>query len=301
MTHTRITPVLSSILLAGLVLAGPWDAQAQARPAGPAATAPAQVVLDTATAEDLRRDFYEVLDKYPPALGRILRLDPSLLKNPDYLASYPQIAAFVAQHPQVAHNPGYYLERYAGTYSAETPFSPQQMGVQMWRDIIDFMGAFLVFVAVTSAIIYLIRYLVEYRRWHRIAKIQTEVHNKILDRFASNEDLLAYIQTPAGRRFLESAPISMDAGPKSVGAPYSRILWSVQVGVIVAVAAIGLMFVSTRAVPEVSSALFAVATLSLAIGVGFVVSAGVAYTLSRRMGLLEPPAAPPASRTQSPV
>ena len=46
-----------------------------------------------------------------------------------------------------------------------------------------------------------------HRRWSRLSKIQTDVHNKLLDRFTSNEDLLAYIQTPVGRKFLESAPI----------------------------------------------------------------------------------------------
>ena len=39
--------------------------------------------------------------------------------------------------------------------------------------------------------------------------MQYQVHNKLLDRFTSNEDLLAYVQTPAGRRFLESAPIPL--------------------------------------------------------------------------------------------
>ena len=53
-----------------------------------------------------------------------------------------------------------------------------------------------------------------------------------MDRFTANEDLLAYMQTPAAQRFLESAPLSLEAPSRPVGAPLSRILWSVQVGVV---------------------------------------------------------------------
>ena len=82
--------------------------------------------------------------------------------------------------------------------------------------------------------IWIIRTLIEYRRWNRTSKVHTEVHNKLMDRFTANEDLLAYMQTPAAQRFLESAPLSLDAPARPVGAPLSRILWSVQVGVVLA-------------------------------------------------------------------
>ena len=52
--------------------------------------------------------------------------------------------------------------------------------------------------AIASGVIWLIKTLIEHRRWSRLSKIQTDVHNKLLDRFSANEDLLAYIQTPAG-------------------------------------------------------------------------------------------------------
>ena len=41
------------------------------------------------------------------------------------------------------------------------------------------------------------------RRWQRLTKTQTDAHSKLLDRLTSHEDLLAYIQSPAGKRFLE--------------------------------------------------------------------------------------------------
>jgi hypothetical protein len=117
--------------------------------------------------------------------------------------------------------------------------------------------------------------------------VQTEVHNKLLDRFTSNEDLLAYIQTPAGRRFLESAPIPTES-PRSIGAPLGRILWSIQAGAVLTVAGLGLQVVSARSIDEVAQPLSAVGIVVLAIGLGFGVSALLAYVLSRRLGLVGP-------------
>jgi uncharacterized membrane protein len=72
----------------------------------------------------------------------------------------------------------------------------------------------------------------------------------------------------------------------------SRILWSVQVGVVLGAGALGLLFVSNRVIDEVAQPLFAIGVLALAIGAGFVVSAGASFLLSRRLGLFEPPVTP---------
>src|SRR5580704_5412833 len=93
-------------------------------------------------------------------------------------------------------------------------------------------------------LVWLIRTVMDYRRWNRLTKVQTDVHTKLLDRFTANEDLLAYIQSPAGSKFLESSPITLDAGPRNVGAPLGRILWSVQAGLVVAAAGIGFQVAS---------------------------------------------------------
>src|SRR5262245_5358866 len=60
-------------------------------------------------ARDTRDQLGQLLNQYPPSLAQVLRLDPSLLANRDYLAPYPQLAAFVAQHPEIARNPVFFL------------------------------------------------------------------------------------------------------------------------------------------------------------------------------------------------
>ncbi len=159
-----------------------------------------------------------------------MRLDPTLMTNASYLASYPQVAAFVARYPDVPRNPGYYLERYESNYSVSQPTDAKQESLRMWRDALEFMAAFTVFCVVLFALFSLIRYVVDYRRWHRISRLNAEVHNEILDRFASNEELLAYVDSPAGRRFLEATPIAPNAAQvRSLGAPFGRILPAVRI------------------------------------------------------------------------
>ena len=280
------------LLLAGLTVPGAVAAQQVERPAAPreaaAQTSTAQPVLNpNQNAEQTRRDFYEVLEQYPPALGRVLRLDPTLLTNEAYLASYPNVAAFIVQNPDVPRNPGYYLERYDGNYSYNAPRDARAVALSMWSDAIGFAGGFLIFAAVVVALFSLMKYVVEYRRWARISKVNAEVHNKILDRFGSNEELLAYIDSPAGRRFLEATPIAPSAAPaRHVGAPFGRILLSVQVGVILLALGVGFMVISWDAIEEVRPLLVSLAVLGFCLGVGSIVSGGASYLLSRKLGLL---------------
>jgi hypothetical protein len=244
-------------------------------------------------AGETRRKFYEVLDTYPPSLGRVLRLDPSLMSNPAYLASYPNLAAFIAENPDVPRNPDFYLERYQSYWAYNEPQDARAATLRIWRDAFDFIGPFAVFCVVLFAVYSLIKYIVEYRRWARVSKVNAEVHNKILDRFGSNEELLAYVDSPAGRRFLEATPIApTPTGSRPVSAPYARILLSVQVGVILIALAIGFLLVSGRAIDEVQPLLSSLAALSFCLGVGSVVSAGASYLLSRKLGLLNEAAGP---------
>ena len=138
---------------------------------------------------------------------------------------------------------------------------------------------------------WIVRSLIDYRRWARLSKVQAEAHNKLLDRMTANEELLAYVQSPAGSRFLQSAPITLEPGARSIGAPFGRILWSVQAGLVLAAGGFGLQYVSGRVINEAAQPIFAMGVLAVALGVGFVLSAVVSYVLSRRLGLFDNSAA----------
>ena len=160
--------------------------------------------------------------------------------------------------------------------------------MDMWQNILAGLAAFLGFGLAISLLVWLIRTLIDYRRWNRLTKVQTDVHTKLLDRFSSNEDLLAYMQSPAGAKFLESTPIRLDSGPRSVGAPLSRILWSIQGGVVLLAGGFGFLTISARLANHLgASPIHAIGVLAIALGVGFVVSAIISYAISYRLGLLE--------------
>jgi hypothetical protein len=257
---------------------------AQPRPAPTQVPAPAQPPVDERDARETRERLREVLNQYPPSVGQVLRLDPSLLSKPDYMASYPTLATFVAQHPQVVHNPAFFI--------GDPRFEVQETGRGAALRVVEnvFEGAmFLIGVVSFFTLVgWLGRALIDYRTWQRASKIQADAHAKLVDRLTSNEDLLAYLQSPAGQRATMSATRpGLDIAMRAVGAPVNRILWSVQAGVVLAAGGLGLWFAKASVIEEAAQALNVVAVLAVALGVGFVASALVAYGLSRQLGLLE--------------
>ncbi len=261
------------------------------------ATGPAVAPTSDQDARALHRDLNDLMKRYPPLLGQILRLDPTLMSNPTYLAPYPALQAFLVAHPDVAKNPSYYFSDYNGSASYE-PDSPAQ---RLWQDILGDAVGLTVFGVIVAVVTWLTRLLVDYRRWNRLAKVQADAHTKLLDRLTANDELIAYVQSPAGSRFLQSAPIALDPGTRRLGAPVSRILWSAQAGLVVMMAGLAFQYVSSRVDPDAQQPLFAIGVVALAVGVGFLLSAGVAYAISHRLGLFESPApALPAAGAAAP-
>jgi hypothetical protein len=288
MAHAVVRPFVFSTLLA--LAAGTPTALAQQPRPDPGVERPAdrptQVVL-ARDANETREEFEGLLKRMPPAVGRVLRLDPSLLRNQAYLAPYPALGNFLQQHPEVVNNPGYYLENVRiELWHPPSPRDRQNDAVNLWRNAIEGFTILIAFIVVSSGVLWIIKTVLDWRRWTRTSRVQAEVHNKLLDRFTANDDLLAYIQTPAGQKFLESAPLPVETASRPMFAPYSRILWSTQAGLVFAAAGVGLLYVAGRVIEEVSQLLFAVGVLALAVGVGFVVSAVASLLLSQRLGLM---------------
>jgi hypothetical protein len=272
--------------LAGLFLTlaatAPVRAQSQATQTAAQRQGPLSL-QDALDAPRVREQFMIVLRQYPPSLGRVLKLDPSLMSNEAYLAPYPALIAYLTQHPEIKRSPEFFLER-IDVYNSNYYRSP---GQQMWNDLYEGLGVVVIMAIILGALGWIVRTIIDSRRWHRLSKTQTEVHNKLLDRFTANDELLAYVQSPAGKKFLEAAPISVDGGARALSAPFGRILWSVQAGLVAVAAGVGLIFTSGRVDPEAQQPLFTMGVFALSIGVGFVASAVVSYALSRRLGLFE--------------
>ncbi len=282
------------IILILLTLAMPLAAQeAGETPTTTAAattTASETTIIRNVDSAQTREQLREVLHRLPPQVGKTLKLDPTLWTNESYLSHYPVLSEFVKRHPEVTHSPMYYLE---GIWIPTDPV-PETASLRMWRDMIEMIMTFFGVLMTVGVFTWLIRTVVDHRRWSRLSRVQAEVHNKLMDRFASNEDLLAYVKTNAGRRFLESAPIPLEAGPRAVAAPIGRVLWSVQAGIILAAAGIGLTVMSWGVDKDVAQPMAALGVLAIAIGAGFVIAAVISFVLSKKLGLWQSPADPAA-------
>jgi hypothetical protein len=241
-------------------------------------------IQETRDARETREKLNELFRQHPPSVQDVLRIDPTLMYRPDYMANYPVLAAFLEQHPEIAHNPTYFIgeRRYD-----EQSNNPRIEMVRALRNAVEFGGIALIVMTVTTGIIFLVRTVVEHWRWQRVIKAQNELNTKLIDRFASSDDLLAYLQSPQGKTLTEG-PIFPQVAPRAISAPLTRIFWSLQSGIVLGALGGGLILVSSTAdEPEFANFLNGVGIVVLMIGVGFAVSAVVSYFLSQRLGLVQ--------------
>ena len=120
-------------------------------------------------------------------------------------------------------------------------------------------------------------------RRYLLAKMQSGVQIKLLEKVDSSQALLAYAETESGRRFLESLRVEQE----EPAMPYRRILSGAQSGVVLSAFGIGMLLLrSTGVAPEREFTIFG--GLALDLGIGFVLAAAASYVLSRSFGLLQP-------------
>jgi hypothetical protein len=260
--------------------AAPRTPPASVAPTAPPATAPAQADRFAPAAYEVRSDLQELLRQVPPVVADVLRRDPSLLTRADYLTPYPALAGFVAQHPEVPLNPSYFL----GSVSQEES-TAQARGLRMAENLMDGLGVLVIVGTFLSFAAWLVRTFVEHRRWLRQSKTQVDVHAKVLDKLSTHDDLVAYVQSPAGQKFLEAAPIEVDGRVRPTNSALTRVLWSVQAGIVLLAVGAGLWVAQGR-LGDAGQGFSLLSTLSVALGVGFLSSAAAAYVISSRHGLI---------------
>lgn len=246
------------------------------------------------SAEDvstIRQQVIELL-RLNPKSAAIIAHDASLLGDPQYVArNNPQLATFLQSHPEVARNPEFYLfanvnpgpgtpaMRLESEVWPEMPVG-RSRGLEVFsNDVIPFT----VFVCVLLALLWLVRTLLEHRRWNRTFAVQTEIYSKLLEKFASNAELMAYVQSEAGKRFLESA--TLPQVPETRGAnAVGRILTPLQIGAVMTLGGLGFLYLQHDVGGSIP--LLGLGTLAVALGLGFMISAGLAWIMARRLGIM---------------
>lgn len=109
-----------------------------------------------------------------------------------------------------------------------------------------------------------------------------DLHSKLLDKCAASQDLVTYLESGSGRKFLESAGTEGSQ-------PWSRILSAMQAGFVLSLVGIAELIVrSLEQNADTSEFLLISGAIALAIGVGFLISAAMSFALSKSWGLLTP-------------
>ncbi len=294
--HHRIRTCALYFLAGPVLLLATQPVVLSAQAAAPKAPAAPAAPMSDQELQSTQEQLLQLL-RTSPTLTTVVAHDPTLLSNQEYVSrNNPQLAQFLAQHPDIARNPEYYLFT---NLNAPGGRRSQALERAVWpemappRDnrspVIDVTGpiaALLAFACFLGTLTWLVRMFLENRRWTRIFKLQSDVHAKLIDRFSSSQELAAYMETEAGRRFLEAAPISIGVEreqrmPNAV----ARVLTPLQAGVVMVLLGIG-FFMLRNANADLNIPMLVLGTVALMPGIGFILSAGITWILAGRLGLI---------------
>jgi hypothetical protein len=278
--------------ISALALASAPLAVAQAH----TAAAPTAQVPSEKDVADAQEQFLHLL-RLSPTMTAAVAADPSLLADQQYVArSNPELAQFMASHPDIARNPEFYLFSRLDPSNGRRDRALQRV---IWPDltpqpqqesaaprVIEKMTPIVIIPAMFLAFVWIIRIFVDSRRWNRTFKQQSEIHSRLIEKLGTNQDLVAYMETEAGKRFLMTSPVA--AGPEfgqRMPNTVSRVLTSLSAGIVLALLGIGFLLLR-NAGPDTSEPMLIVGTLLLMPGIGFILSAGVTWFLAQRLGLM---------------
>jgi len=278
--------------ISALALASAPLAVAQAH----TAAAPTAQVPSEKDVADAQEQFLHLL-RLSPTMTAAVAADPSLLADQQYVArSNPELAQFMASHPDIARNPEFYLFSRLDPSNGRRDRALQRV---IWPDLtpqpqqesaaprmIEKMTPIVLIPAMFLAFVWIIRIFVDSRRWNRTFKQQSEIHSRLIEKLGTNQDLVAYMETEAGKRFLMTSPVA--AGPEfgqRMPNTVSRVLTSLSAGIVLALLGIGFLLLR-NAGPDTAEPMLIVGTLLLMPGIGFILSAGVTWFLAQRLGLM---------------
>jgi len=240
-----------------------------------------------------------------PKLTSVVARDPSLLADEAYVTrNNPELAQFLRNHAQVVRNPEFYLFFNLGRGPKQLRLDPEmRLQSAVWPELVGFpereslidrrmseILAFLVFVCILAALLWISRILLENSRWKRLFKIQTDLYSKLLDKCSTNEELLALIHTEAGKPFLESVAVPLGLEARAAN-PMNRVFMPLQLGIVLTLAGAGFIYLR-NSVPDNPTPFLVLGTLAFTLGIGFVISAVVSFALARHLGLLPQTAGP---------
>jgi len=115
-------------------------------------------------------------------------------------------------------------------------------------------------------------------RRYKIAKLQADVQQRLLEKVSSGQELLAYAQTDAGKQLLESLRVETVS-------PHARIIGALQTAIVMMALGFALLLLRNR-VSGAEEGFVVFGTIITVLGIGFAISSAASYYLSKAFGLL---------------
>lgn len=120
------------------------------------------------------------------------------------------------------------------------------------------------------------------RQTKQMLEAQARFHDKILDRFGSSQDLIAFVQTPEGRRFLDRF------GEQPLSNPMERSLSSIRTGIIITFLGAGMITIGAfLGIRFDENGALLIGLVGVFLGAGFLVAAYASHRLARQWGLFD--------------
>lgn len=245
---------------------------------------------------DTQQQFLHLL-RLSPTLTAAVAADPSLLADQQYVArGNPELAQFMATHPDIARNPEFYL---FSSLKASGQNRDQALQRVIWPDMapapqhessgpkfVQELAPIIIVPCIFFAIVWVIRLFVQNNRWNRAFRQQMEMQGRLIDKFGTSQELIAYLDSEAGKQFLNGSSIGMgpESGPRMPNA-VARVLTPLQIGIVMTLLGIGFLFLR-HVGSDTDEGMTVLGTLVLTPGIGFILSAAATWVLGHRLGLM---------------
>lgn len=114
-------------------------------------------------------------------------------------------------------------------------------------------------------------------------RTRAEIYNRLIDKFGTAPELIAFLQSDAGLKFIEENTVQP-------AAPLGRIIGSMQIGIVLALLGAGLLITGNVFGESLGGDLYIVLTVGgvvgLTVGVGLLISAAISHRLCKAWGIL---------------
>lgn len=151
------------------------------------------------------------------------------------------------------------------------------------REIINGVTALVFGVVIIICISWVAVTVVTALRQRANTRIRAEIYNRLIDKFGTAPEFIAFLESEAGLNFIEENTVQS-------AVPLGKILVSIQIGVVLTLLGTGLLITGNVFGESLGSDLYIVLTvggiIGLMVGVGLLISAGISYRLCKAWGML---------------